>query len=58
MKFRLLLLLLLALPGCAAQKTCLRDHNGCEVIVHSNPVPVIVHRLFPPYGIGRHVYEK
>ena len=30
--------------------------NGKEVVVHTNPAPVVVHRVLPPYGIGKHVY--
>ena len=58
MKLRLWLLLLVALPGCAMDRTCRVERNGCEVIEHSNPLPVVVHRLFPPYGIGKHVYVR
>jgi hypothetical protein len=29
-------------------------HHGREVVVHTNPVPVILHRLVPP-NVGRHV---
>ena len=28
--------------------------NGREVVVHTNPIPVFLHRLFPP-NYGRHV---
>lgn len=28
--------------------------NGREVVVHSNPIPVMLHRLVPPHH-GRHV---
>ncbi len=28
--------------------------NGREVVVHTNPIPVILHRLVPP-NYGRHV---
>ncbi len=31
--------------------------NGREVVVHSNPIPVILHRLVPPQH-GRHVTQK
>ncbi|MCY2985757.1 MAG: hypothetical protein NTY15_19200 [Planctomycetota bacterium] len=31
--------------------------NGKEVIVHSSPIPVILHRLVPPQH-GRHVTQK
>ena len=29
-------------------------HHGREVVVHSNPIPVFLHRLVPP-NYGRHV---
>ena len=31
--------------------------NGKEVVVHSNPIPVILHRMVPPQ-YGRHVTQK
>ncbi len=31
--------------------------NGREVVVHSNPIPVILHRMVPPQH-GRHVTRK
>ena len=31
--------------------------NGREVIVHSNPIPVVLHRVVPPHH-GRHVTVK
>lgn len=31
--------------------------GGKEVIVHTNPVPVVMHRLVPPQ-LGRHITEK
>ncbi len=31
--------------------------NGKEVVVHSSPIPVILHRLVPPQH-GRHVTQK
>ncbi len=31
--------------------------NGKEVVVHSNPIPVILHRMVPPQ-YGRHVTKK
>ena len=32
-------------------------HHGREVVVHSNPIPVFLHRLVPP-NVGRHVTIK
>jgi len=31
--------------------------NGREVVVHSNPIPVLLHRLVPP-NYGRHVTNR
>jgi len=31
--------------------------NGRELVVHSNPVPVLLHRLIPP-NYGRHVTNR
>jgi|GEM_PF-957211 len=31
--------------------------NGREVVVHTNPIPVILHRMVPPQ-YGRHVTKK
>ncbi len=56
MKFSLLLLLVLAVPGVAEAKKQTAVKNGKEVVVHTNPAPVVVHRVLPPYGIGKHVY--
>ena len=58
MKFSLLLSFVLAVPGVAEGKKYTAVQNGKEVVVHTNPAPVVVHRVLPPYGIGKHVYEK
>jgi hypothetical protein len=31
--------------------------SGKEVVVHTNPVPVVVHRVLPPY-LGKHVSAR
>ncbi len=31
--------------------------NGREVVVHTNPLPVVLHRMVPPQH-GRHVTER
>ena len=31
--------------------------GGREVVVHTNPVPVLMHRMVPPQ-LGRHITEK
>jgi hypothetical protein len=40
--------------GFAQAKQTVVNHKGREVVVHTNPVPVILHRLVPP-NYGRHV---
>lgn len=57
MRFALILSLLLALPGVAEAKKNTAVKNGKAVVVHTNPAPVVVHRAFPPYGLGKHVYS-
>lgn len=32
--------------------------QGKEVVAHTRAAPVIVHRVLPPYGIGKHVYVR
>ena len=34
-----------------------RNVNGRTVVVHTNPVPVILHRAVPPY-LGKHVTAR
>lgn len=34
-----------------------RRVNGREVVVHTNPIPVVLHRMVPPQH-GRHVTER
>ena len=29
---------------------------GKGVVAHTRLAPVVVHRLLPPYGLGKHVY--
>ena len=57
MRFSLLFLLLLAVPSVAEAKKQTAVKNGKEVVVHTNPAPVAVHRALPPYGVGKHVYS-
>lgn len=47
----------LALAGVAhAEKYSAVTPEGKEVVAHTRLAPVIVHRVLPPYGLGRHVY--
>lgn len=46
----------LAMPDQAQAKRYVAVKDGKEVVVHTNVTPVIVHRVLPPYGLGKHVY--
>ena len=54
----LLLVLFLALPSMAEAKRYTAVKDGKEVVVHTNRAPVVVHRIFPPYGLGKHVHAS
>jgi hypothetical protein len=41
----------------ASAKQYVRNVQGREVVVHTNPLPVVLHRLVPPQH-GRHVTER
>ncbi|MFZ4080212.1 MAG: hypothetical protein ACOYKN_03210 [Pirellula sp.] len=43
--------------GSAQAKQYTRNVNGREVVVHTNPIPVVLHRMVPPQH-GRHVTER
>ncbi len=50
------LCLLVGLPDRAHAKRYVAIKDGKAVVVHTNVAPVIVHRVLPPYGLGKHVY--
>jgi len=47
----------LVLPLDASAKQYKQSIQGKEVVVHSNPIPVVLHRLVPPQH-GRHVTQR
>jgi hypothetical protein len=56
---RILLALMMVLSmGCAAwgEKYSEVLPSGREVVIHTRMAPVMVHRILPPYGLGKHVY--
>ena len=53
----LVALILMALASDASAKQHTQNINGREVVVHTNPIPVILHRMVPPQH-GRHVTQK
>jgi hypothetical protein len=57
MKTLLALVIMLAvLPNVTSAKTFESQKNGQEVVAHTSRAPVIVHKIFPPYGLHKHVY--
>lgn len=47
----------LALAGVArAERYSTMTPGGKGVVAHTRLAPVIVHRVLPPYGLGKHVY--
>jgi hypothetical protein len=41
----------------ANAKQYVQNYNGRQVVVHTNPIPVFLHRMVPPQH-GRHVTQK
>ena len=52
----LILAVLLVLPAKAGAAQYTAQKGGKQVVVHTNLAPVIVHKVLPPYGLGKHVY--
>ncbi|MFN7877450.1 MAG: hypothetical protein ACK5PB_19170 [Pirellula sp.] len=46
-----------SLPSSSEATQYKKIVNGKEVIVHTNPIPVVLHRLVPPQH-GRHVTAR
>jgi hypothetical protein len=45
-----------AMPNVASAKKYEAEKGGHEVIAHTSRAPVVVHKIFPPYGLHKHVY--
>lgn len=59
-RFRLVIALLFTMiifQGAASAKQYTRHINGREVVVHTNPIPVLLHRAVPPQH-GRHITQR
>lgn len=48
---------LASVPNSAEATQYKKIVNGKEVVVHTNPIPVVLHRLVPPQH-GRHVTAR
>lgn len=55
-KFILLTAILLT-PSVAQAQRFTTEKNGRDVVAHTRLAPVVVHKAFPPYGLGVHVYS-
>jgi len=49
-------IVLMAASFAQASRQTTVTSSGKEVVAHSRVAPVVVHRVFPPYGMGKHVY--
>ena len=50
-------LTMIGFQGSAQAKQYTRNVNGREVVVHTNPLPVLLHRAVPPQH-GRHITQR
>lgn len=55
--FAAMAVLLSASLGTAQAKQYIKKVHGKEVVVHTNPIPVVLHRMVPPQH-GRHMTER
>lgn len=46
-----------AMSDDASAKQYVKNVHGRQVVVHSSPIPVVLHRLVPPQH-GRHITER
>ncbi len=53
----ILSLICIGFQGTADAKQYTRHINGREVVVHTNPIPVLMHRAVPPQH-GRHITQR
>jgi hypothetical protein len=49
-------ILLVVIPPVAPAKRFESQKDGREVVAHTSRAPVAVHKIFPPYGLHKHVY--
>ena len=57
MKTLLALVIVLAvMPNIANATKVETKTNGHEVVAHTSRAPVVIHKIFPPYGLHKHVY--
>ena len=60
MKSALTILVVLAgvavMPSTAGATKYEAEKDGHAVVAHTSRAPVVVHKIFPPYGLHKHVY--
>lgn len=57
MRKLILLAAIFVLPNVAQAQRFTTPRNGKDVVAHTRRAPVVVHKAFPPYGLGVHVYS-
>jgi hypothetical protein len=55
-KLLALVIILAVVPSLASAKKFESEKDGHEVVAHTSRAPVMVHKIFPPYGLHKHVY--
>jgi hypothetical protein len=55
-KLLFLVVALAMVPSIANAKKFESEKNGHEVVAHTSRAPVAIHKIFPPYGLHKHVY--
>jgi hypothetical protein len=57
MRKLILLAVILLTPSIAPAQRFAASKNGKDVIAHTRRAPVVIHKAFPPYGLGVHTYS-
>jgi hypothetical protein len=55
-KLLVFVVVLVMMPNIADAKKLQTGKNGREVVAHTSRAPVAIHKVFPPYGLHKHVY--
>lgn len=51
-----IVIVLAMMPNVASAKKFEATKDGHEVVAHTSRAPVAIHKIFPPYGLHKHVY--
>jgi hypothetical protein len=55
-KLLVIAIVLTVMPNVASAKKFEAEKGGRGVVAHTSRAPVVVHKIFPPYGLHKHVY--